>query len=70
MRALLGCESALDGTVKVLGLVESSDLAQARALSLNALLDVGVIFNLDEIRRHGFLRLWTARCSPVCDMVI
>ena len=57
MRALLGREGALHWAVKVFGLVESGNLAQARALGIEALLDFGIILNLDEIRRrHIFLR--------------
>jgi hypothetical protein len=47
----------------MLGLVESSNLAQARALGFEALLDFGIIFDVDEIRRHSFLRLWAIACS-------
>jgi hypothetical protein len=63
MRTLLGCEGALHWTMKVFGLVESSNLAQARAFCLEALLDFDIIFNVNEIRRHGFLQLWTAGYS-------
>jgi hypothetical protein len=43
--------------VKVFGLVESGNLAQTGALGFEALLDFGIILNLDEIcRRHIFLR--------------
>jgi hypothetical protein len=40
------------------GLIESGDFSQAHALRFQALLDFGIILNLDEIRRHIFLRRW------------
>jgi len=62
MRALFGREGAFNGTVKVFGPVETGDLAQTRALGFEALLDFGIILNVDEIRRHIFLRRWTVTC--------
>jgi hypothetical protein len=57
MRALLGSKGTLDGAVKVFGPVESGNLAQTCALGFEALLDFGIILNLNEIRRrHIFLR--------------
>jgi hypothetical protein len=54
---LFGREGPLHWAVKVFGLVESGNLAQTGALGFEALLDFGIILNLDEIRRrHIFLR--------------
>jgi hypothetical protein len=38
--------------VEVRGSVQASDLAQADALGVEALFDLQVIFNLDELGRH------------------
>ena len=54
--ALFGGEGALYGTMEMVGLIEPCDFAQPHAFRFQALLDFGVIFNLDEIRRHTFLR--------------
>jgi hypothetical protein len=56
MRSLLSGKRTLNWTMKMFGLVESSYLAQASALGFQALLDLGIVLNLDEIRRHIFLR--------------
>ena len=54
--ALLRCEGTLDGPMKMSGLVEASNLPQARAFRRQPLFDLGIVFNLDEIRRHVCLR--------------
>jgi hypothetical protein len=56
VRTLIGREGTLDGAMEMRGLVESSKLAQARAFGFQTGLDVGFILNVDEIRRHVFLR--------------
>jgi hypothetical protein len=53
---LFGSEGALHGAMEVSGLIESGNFPQAHALCFQSLLDFRVIFNLDEIRRHEFLR--------------
>src|SRR5579862_6604637 len=54
-----GCESAFHGAVEVGGPVQPGDLAQSNAFSFEALLNLYIIFNLDELRRHVFLRhMW------------
>src|SRR2546425_4073543 len=50
--AFLCSKRPLDGPMKVLGLIESGDLAQSGTLSLQALLDFVVFFDLDKIGRH------------------
>src|SRR5271165_5598823 len=42
--------------MKVFGLVEPGNLAQAHALRIQALLDLGIVLNLGEIGSHSFLR--------------
>ena len=54
--ALLGSESAFYGAMEMSGLIESGNLAQAHALGFQPALDFRIVFNLDEIRRHEFLR--------------
>ena len=49
--------------MKVFGLVKAGDSSQACAFGFEALFDFGIIFNLNEIRRHVFLPLWTVQCS-------
>jgi hypothetical protein len=58
VRALLGRECPFYRAVKMLRLVESRDFAQAGSFCFEALLDFGIILNLDEIRRHILLRRW------------
>jgi hypothetical protein len=52
---LLGGKGSLYGAMEVGGLVKSGNLAQAHPFCFQALLDFGVILNLDEMRRHDFL---------------
>src|ERR1700722_2658337 len=49
---LLGCERPLNRTVKMCGLVQTSDLAEPVALGLQALLDFFIIVDLHKIGRH------------------
>jgi hypothetical protein len=56
VRALLGSKGPLHGAMEMLGGVESRYFAQPGAFGFEALLDFGIILNLDEIRRHKFLR--------------
>jgi hypothetical protein len=48
----LGRKRPFDGTVKMCGLVQTSDLAEPVALGLQALLDFFVIVDLNKIGRH------------------
>ena len=50
--ALLCRKRALHRPVEVSGLVEAGDLAQAYALRFQTLLDLEVVFNLNELRCH------------------
>ncbi|MGO9124354.1 MAG: hypothetical protein ACLP6G_05635 [Terriglobales bacterium] len=50
--ALFGRKRSLHWPVEVSGLVETSDLAQARPLGSQSLLDFYVVFNLNEMGRH------------------
>jgi hypothetical protein len=63
MRSLLSREGPLHWTMKMFGLVESGYFAQTGALGFQTLFDFGIVFNLDEIRRHIFLRQWTVTGS-------
>ncbi|MFZ0298755.1 MAG: hypothetical protein WAM13_10450 [Candidatus Sulfotelmatobacter sp.] len=47
-----GCERPLNGTVKMCGLVQTSDLAEPVALGLQALFDFFIIVDLNKIGRH------------------
>jgi hypothetical protein len=48
----LGRKRPLYGTVKMCGLVQTSDLAEPGALGLQALLDFFIVVNLYKIGRH------------------
>src|SRR5262249_22486365 len=52
MGALIRGKRPLDRAVKMLRLLESRKLAQARAFSFEASFYITFAFNLDEIRRH------------------
>ena len=54
--ALFGGKCSLHWPVKVGGLVEPGDFAQARAFGFESLLDFRIIFDVNEIGRHIFLR--------------
>ena len=56
MRSLVRGKRPLYGTMEMFGLIEASNLAQARTLGFQTLLDFRIVFDLDEIRRHVFLR--------------
>jgi hypothetical protein len=56
---------ALHWVMEVLGRIKSDNFAQTRAFRFQTLFDFRVIFNLDEARRHIFLRQWTLTCVEV-----
>ena len=49
MRSLVRGKRPLYGTMEMFGLIEASNLAQARTLGFQTLLDFRIAFNLDEI---------------------
>jgi hypothetical protein len=53
VRTLFGGKGPLYRAVKVFGLVQASDLAQASAFRLQTLLNFIFFFNLNEISRHS-----------------
>ena len=58
---LLGCKCPLYRAVKVAWPVETGNFSQAGALSLEALLDLRFVFDLDQICGHFFLRRWAVK---------
>ena len=66
--ALLGGKRPLYRAMKMRGLIQASNFAQANALCFQALLDFKIIFNLYQFRRHYDPPAGTCFCSQKSRM--